>query len=72
MKEAAIFDLLNKWLDCLASRCVKSLDMLGVMLYNTLRGAPVSAVMCVVFVFSWFVALCEFLCNSVQAVFKVL
>lgn len=35
---AAIFDLLNKWLNCPASRCMKSLDMSGVMLYNTLQG----------------------------------
>jgi len=40
LKEAAIFALLNKWLNCPASRCMKSLDMSGVMLYNTLKGAP--------------------------------
>lgn len=35
----AISDLLNKWLDCPACRCMKSLDMSGETLYNTLQGA---------------------------------
>lgn len=45
---AAIFDLLNKWLNCPASRCMKSLDMSGVMLYNTLQGGLTGLFVCVV------------------------
>lgn len=45
---AAIFDLLNKWLNCPASRCMKSLDMSGVMLYNTLQGGLTGLCLCVV------------------------
>lgn len=44
---AAIFDLLNKWLNCPASRCMKSLDMSGVMLYNTLQGGLTGLCLCV-------------------------
>lgn len=45
---AAIFDLLNKWLNCPASRCMKSLDMSGVMLYNTLQGGLTGLCLCIV------------------------
>lgn len=45
---AAIFDLLNKWLNCPASRCMKSLDMSGVMLYNTLQGELTGLCLCIV------------------------
>lgn len=60
---AAIFDLLNKWLNCPASRCMKSLDMSGVMLYNTLQGGLTGLCLCVVQL-STFYFILEHVCVS--------
>lgn len=60
---AAIFDLLNKWLNCPASRCMKSLDMSGVMLYNTLQGGLTGLCLCVVQL-STFYFILERVCES--------
>lgn len=65
---AAIFDLLNKWLNCPASRCMKSLDMSGVMLYNTLQGGLTGLCLCVVQLSTFYFSLecvCEFFCVCV-------
>lgn len=60
---AAIFDLLNKWLNCPTSRCMKSLDMSGVMLYNTLQGGLTGLCLCVVQL-STFYFILEHVCVS--------